>query len=398
MPDNKYSLEDILAEYDKKKSSANIPSDKDKASTKPEQRTVPKPEQRAVPKPEQRTAPKPEQMAMPKPEQRTAPKPEQRTVPKPEQRTASKPEQRTVPKPEQRVVPKPEQRTAPKPEPKPAPKPVSKPSEQVKEKETGRIQANSSFKLKAEQYRFLFKQLVKRDFKGRYKRAVLGVLWSMLSPMFTFAAQAIIFSVLFKRGAHYISYLVVGNVVFHFFTDSANSGMFSMAGNGGILSKINVPKSIFLLSKSVSCLMNFLLTMIIMFIITGIDGIPMRPICAAVIIPMTMMSIFNLGVGYALSTWFVFFKDTQYLFNIFTQVLMYFSAIFYRIDSFAENVRMLFYLNPVYCYITYFRMIVIDGVLPGFKLNIACALYAVIMLFAGMAIFKKSNHKFVFYF
>lgn len=354
MPDNKYSLEDILAEYDNKKSAAKTSSaNKDTAPPSLE----PKPDIKAS---EPVSNPVSEPIKTPL---NTEPEPEK--IPKPvlEKETATE----NIPnaKPESSSV---------------------------------RMQSNPSIKQKTEQYRFLFKQLVKRDFKGRYKRAVLGVLWSMLSPMFNFAAQAIIFSVLFKRGAHYISYLIVGNVVFHFFTDSANSGMFSMVGNGGILSKINVPKSIFLLSKSVSCLLNFLLTMIIMFIITVIDGIPMRPICAAVIIPMTMMSVFNLGVGYALSTWFVFFKDTQYLFSIFTQVLMYFSAIFYRIDSFADNVRVLFYLNPVYCYITYFRMIVIDGVMPGYKLNVACALYAVIMLFTGMAIFKKNDHKFVFYF
>jgi len=349
MSDNKYSLEDILAEYDRKKSPAKISSADKTAPPKPE----PTPESHA---PELASEP-------PKASVKSHTEPEK--IPEPVSQKVSAAENAPKVKPDSGSV---------------------------------RIQSNSTLKQKVAQYSFLFKQLVKRDFKGRYKRAVLGVLWSMLSPMFTFAAQAIIFSVLFKRGAHYISYLVVGNVVFHFFTDSANSGMFSMAGNGGILSKINVPKSIFLLSKSVSCLLNFLLTMIIMFIITSVDGIPMRPICAAVIIPMAMMSVFNLGVGYALSTWFVFFKDTQYLFNIFTQVLMYFSAIFYRIDSFADNARVLFYLNPVYCYITYFRTIVIDGVLPGYKLNAACALYAVIMLLTGMAIFKKNNHKFVFYF
>lgn len=356
MPDNKYSLEDILAEYDSKKSISKTPLT-EKKEVKPEP-----------------IAPPPVKQSKPTPDPAVKP------VRKPEPAKAL---------------------TKPEIDPKPVLKKETVSKEKVSDKperNSGRVQSNSSRKQKIEQYKFLFKQLVKRDFKGRYKRAALGVLWSMLSPMFTFAAQAIIFSVLFKRGAHYISYLVVGNVVFHFFTDSANSGMFSMVGNGGILSKINVPKSIFLLSKSVSCLLNFLLTMIIMFVITGIDGIPLKPICAAVVIPMVMMSVFNLGVGYALSTWFVFFKDTQYLFNIFTQVLMYFSAIFYRIDSFAENIRVLFYLNPVYCYITYFRMIIIDGVMPGYKLNIACALYAVIMLFAGLAIFKKSNHKFVFYF
>ncbi len=377
MSDNKFTLEDILAEYDKK-----IPADTH-ISDKPKPAPAPKPVQAAAQKPA--PAAKPVQTAVPK--AAPAPKPVQASAPK--AAVQSEPIKKSPAENKENAA-------AVK---KDTPQSGAPAGEKKRIHNSGiRVQSNSPIKLRIEQYSFLFKQLVKRDFKGRYKRAALGVLWSMLSPMFSFAAQAIIFSVLFKRGEHYISYLIVGNVVFHYFTDSANAGMFSMAGNGGILSKINVPKSIFLLSKNVSCLINFLLTMVIMFIITTIDGIAITPMCATIIIPMTLMTIFNLGLGYALSSWFVFFKDTQYLFSIFTQVLMYFSAIFYRITAFPENVQKLFYLNPVYCYITYFRMVIIDGVFPSLKLNIACVFYAVIMLLLGLAVYKKSNNKFVFYF
>ena len=91
-----------------------------------------------------------------------------------------------------------------------------------------------------EQKKFLLKQLIHRDFKSRYKRAALGVLWSMLSPLLFFAAQAIIFSFLFDRGEHYISYLITGNIVYHYFTDGTTNTMFSLQANGGIISKIKV--------------------------------------------------------------------------------------------------------------------------------------------------------------
>lgn len=251
----------------------------------------------------------------------------------------------------------------------------------------------------AERYWFLFKQLVKRDFKSRYKRAALGVIWSMLSPMLTFASQAIIFSVLFSRNVnHYISYLVIGNVVFHFFTDAANQGMFSLVANGSIISKIKVPKTIFLFSKNVSCLLNFGLTMIIMFVICLVDGVTPGIEYLSLIFPILCLVVFNLGVGYLLSAAFVFFKDTQYLFGLFTQVLMYFSAIFYEVTRFPENLRKLFYVNPVYCYIDYFRTVIISNTIPDLKLHMLCIFYALIVCLLGIAVYRKNSNKFVYYF
>lgn len=265
--------------------------------------------------------------------------------------------------------------------------------------ETVQNSKKSGIGFKINQYKFLFKQLVKRDFTGRYKKAFLGVLWSMLSPLFTFAAQAIIFSTLFHhKGDHYISYLVIGNVVYHYFTDATNSGMFSIASNAGIISKIKVPKSIFLLSKSVSCLLNFALTMIIMFTIVFIDGARISWEYLLLIVPIITMTLFNLGVGNILSAWFVFFKDTQYLYGIFTQILMYFSAIFYKITIFPESSQKFFYLNPLYCYISYFRTIIIDNSVPELKVQILGVVYALIVLGIGYIVQKRSSNKYIFYF
>ena len=118
-----------------------------------------------------------------------------------------------------------------------------------------------------EQKKFLLKQLIRRDFKSRYKRAALGVLWSMLSPLCFFAAQAVVFSKILGRGEHYIAYLITGNIVFHYFSDATTNSMFALQANGGIISKIKVDKDMFLFSRSVSCLINFFFTAAVMFFI-----------------------------------------------------------------------------------------------------------------------------------
>ena len=254
-----------------------------------------------------------------------------------------------------------------------------------------------SLSSKFHQRKFLLKQLVYRDFKSRYKRAVLGVMWSMLSPLLFFSAQALLFTFIFSRAEHYISYLITGNIVYHYFSDATSTGMFALTGNAGIISKVRVPKEIFLFSKNISSFVNFLLTMIIMFTIVAIDDMPFRWTFFLLIIPILLLSVLNVGIGYILSALFVFFKDIQYLYNIFCRLLIYFSAIFYYVEAFPDWIRKMFWLNPLYCYIYYFRQIVVYDNIPGLWVHFLCILYPFIFLVIGKIIYKVYDNKFAYY-
>ena len=108
---------------------------------------------------------------------------------------------------------------------------------------------------------FLFSELVKRDFKQKYKRTYLGMIWSLLSPLLTLLVMAVVFTHFFgARTEHYIIYLFCGNIVFSFFSDATNGGMGSLLANASIFTKINIPKYLFLFSRNVSSLINFGLT------------------------------------------------------------------------------------------------------------------------------------------
>lgn len=252
--------------------------------------------------------------------------------------------------------------------------------------------------LKVKKYQFLFSELVKRDFKKKYKRTVLGMFWSILSPLMQLAVMALVFTKFFGRNTeHYIIYLFSGNLLFSFYKDATNGGMHALMQNANIIKKINVPKYLFMLSKEVSSCINFALTLVIYFIFVAIDGIPFSFRFFMLIFPVICLLIFNIGVGFILSALFVIFKDIQYLYDIFTQLLMYLSAIFYTVTTFGPRVQKLFYLNPVYTYITYFRRIVIDGVIPSPAYHLLCMGYAVLVLVIGMAIYKKYNYKFMYY-
>ncbi len=245
--------------------------------------------------------------------------------------------------------------------------------------------------------KFLFTELVKRDFKKKYKSTYLGMIWSVLSPLLTLLIMSLIFKNLFLRDMeHFTIYLFCGNIVFSYFTDSTNGGMGSLLANSGIFTKINVPKYLFLFSRNVSALINFGLTFVVFLVFCIIDGIPFTFAFFALLIPIICLVIFNIGMGLILSALFVFFRDMQYLWSVFTMLLMYMSAIFYTTDSFGEYAR-LFLLNPIYVYIKYFRLVVIDGTLPSIQFNLLAVGYALAAFLIGSLCYKKWNHRFLYY-
>lgn len=251
---------------------------------------------------------------------------------------------------------------------------------------------------KLKKHQFLFEELVKRDFKSKYKRTVLGIAWSMLAPLLQLAVMALIFTQFFGRTTpHYIIYLFSGNLLFSYFSEATHQGMTALEQNAHIFSKVNVPKYIFLLSKNVASLINFALTMVIYFIFVIVDGIGLHWSFLTLIYPVLCLVAFNVGVGLILSALHVFFKDISYLYNILTTLLMYMSAIFYTLDVFSPTVQNLFFLNPVYNYIHYFRSVVVYDTIPNLWQHALCLGYAVLALAAGMGMYHKYNYKFLYY-
>lgn len=248
------------------------------------------------------------------------------------------------------------------------------------------------------QHRFLFEELVKRDFKKKYKRTVLGMAWSVLSPLLTLLVMRLVFTQFFGRTlAHYTTYLFCGNLVFSYFNEASSQGMSSLMGNAGIFTKVNVPKYMFLLSKNVQTLINFGLTLCVFFLFCVLDGITFTWKFVLLLYPMGCLVLFNMGVGLILSALFVFFRDIQYLWSIFTQLLMYMSAIFYSIDGYSPMVQNVFLLNPIYLFIRYFRKIVIEATVPSVWFHLLMAADVVIVLGLGFWMYKKYNHRFLYY-
>lgn len=251
---------------------------------------------------------------------------------------------------------------------------------------------------KLKQHRFLFEELTKRDFKKKYKGTMLGMAWSILSPLLMLLVMRLVFTQFFGRNMeHYTTYLFCGNLVFTYFSESTGQGMLSLLGNAGIFTKVNVPKYLFLLSKNTQALINFGLTLIVFVLFCILDGITFTWRWVLLLYPILLLLLFNIGVGLILSAVFVFFRDIHYLWTIFTQLLMYLSAIFYTVDRYGPAIQKLFYVNPIYTFISYFRMVVIDMAVPPLWLFGLLLLDVTIVLGIGCWMYKKYNHRFLYY-
>ena len=107
--------------------------------------------------------------------------------------------------------------------------------------------------------------------------------------------------------------------------------------------------------------------------------------------------MYKTGPGLVLSALYVFFRDVDYLWRVFLQLLMYGSAIFYSIEAFPPKMQLLFACNPVYQHIAYFREIVLDGRVPSFETHLVLVGFAMIAVAAGIFMYKRYNTKFLYY-
>ena len=247
-------------------------------------------------------------------------------------------------------------------------------------------------------YMPLLHELVKRDLKLKYRRSVLGYLWSLLNPLLMMLIMTIVFSYMFRFDIpNYPLYLICGQTLFNFFNESTSMAMYSVIQNGLLIKKVYVPKYIFPISKVISSFVTMSFSLVAILIVMLVTRTAFHLSMLLFWAPLLMLLIFSCGVGMILSALFVFFRDITYLYDIFTLLLNYMSAIFYKVDAFSPMVQRIFLCNPVYCYIRYFRVVVLEGGIPSLPFHLLCAFYALLAAAAGGYIYKKYNHSFLYY-
>lgn len=247
-------------------------------------------------------------------------------------------------------------------------------------------------------YGFLIQQLIARDFKTKYKRSVLGVLWSFFNPLLTMSIQYIVFSNLFRfEIENFALYLLIGIVCFNYFNESAGMSLMSIINNAQLITKVYVPKYMYPFTRVLSSSINLLLSLIPLLLVMLISGTPVRISILLMPYAIICLVMFCMGVGFLLSAAMVFFRDTQFLWGVVSMLWMYATPIFYPEGIIPERFLPFFKINPLYHIIKFIRTILMDGVSPEPLLYFLCFFLTFVPFAIGAAVFKKTQDKFIFY-
>ena len=247
-------------------------------------------------------------------------------------------------------------------------------------------------------YRSLLYQLVRRDFKAKYKRSVLGILWTVLNPLFTMLIMTVVFSTLFRfEIEHYPVYLLSGQIFFTFFSEATSQAMSSVLMGSSLIKKVSMPKYIFPLSKVLSSLVNFLLSLIALFFVMFLTKTPFHLTMLLMPVPILYMLMFSLGVGLILSAAVVFFRDMNYLYGLLLTALTYLTPLFYPISIIPNHFRFLISLNPLFHFVEYFRTVAVYGGVPTLWQNLVCCGLGLIALAMGLYAFYRKQDRFILY-
>lgn len=250
----------------------------------------------------------------------------------------------------------------------------------------------------AKKYSFLIRQLVNRDFQSKYKRSVLGVLWSFLNPLLTMLVQYVVFSTIFRGDIeNFPLYLLSGIITFNFFSESTSVASQSIVANTHLITKVYIPKIIYPITCALSSAVNLLIAFIPLVGVMLLTGAWPRP--AFLLLPFVIVCLFLFctGVGLILSTMMVFFKDVQFLWNVITMMWMYATPIFYPDTIIPAKIMPIYRLNPLYRFVTFLRAILIEGVSPAPGSYLACIVCAVLPFLIGVWVFKKNQDKFIYH-
>ena len=250
-------------------------------------------------------------------------------------------------------------------------------------------------------YNFLLQQLVSRDFKVKYKRSVLGVLWSLLYPVLTMAVMALVFTNVFKfttPGVNYLAYLMSGLVAFNYFSEASNLSMSSVVANFSLINKVYMPKYIFPLSKCLFVGINFLLSQIPLYLILLLTGTGIT--WHHIMLPYAYLCLlmFTLGFSMILATVAVFLRDMFYIYGVMLSLWTYMTPIMYDIAIIdSPRLQFLFKLNPLYWILYFIRKIMLYHSIPELNVWLYCLAFGLGFLILGVFVFKKNQDKFIYY-
>lgn len=245
-------------------------------------------------------------------------------------------------------------------------------------------------------FRPLLTELVARDIKIKYRRSVLGVLWTLLNPLLMMVVLSIVFSNLFKFDIeNYPVYILSGQVIYNFFAESTQSSMSAILANAALLKKVYIPKYLFVFSRVLSSIINVLASHCALLIVMVATGVELHWTMVLFFIPMIFLVLFSLGCGLILATAAVKFRDIMHLYGVFVTALMYLTPVIYALSLLPSWLYIIVRINPITNYLMMYRDVMLNGILFDPVQLLVGILEGIGFLALGLLFFAKKQDTFI---
>ena len=245
------------------------------------------------------------------------------------------------------------------------------------------------------QYREFLITSIKKDFRGKYKKSFLGVLWSFLNPLFQLLIYAIVFPLILKSNVeNYTVFLIVALMPWTFFNNIIVQSAACIVSNAGIVKKVYFPREILPISTATSNLINFLITQLIVLVALFISGIGIGKSILLFPVVVLIQYILQLGLAFIFSAITVFIRDVEYIINIFMMLMFYLCPIVYEPSMIPGEFLKFFKLNPMFHIISLYRTILYDKQIPDMLSILWLFITCFIILIFGYKVFSKLQKKF----
>jgi ABC-type polysaccharide/polyol phosphate export permease len=243
---------------------------------------------------------------------------------------------------------------------------------------------------------FLVKELAFTDFKLRYNNSVLGYLWSLLNPLLMFAVLYIVFSIFmrFEGVIHYQLYLLLGIILWTYFSEATNNGMQSLQFKSSLISKINFPKWIIIVSSNITSMLTLFLNLIIFTLFFIFSGVKVAWTMPLFLFYLLVLIIFTFSVSLILSAFYLKFRDLMHIWGVILQIGFWMTPIIYPIAMIPENVKQILFLNPMARIIIDSRAVLIYDSIPTLRHNLITVAIVIVFLIIGLLVFKMRSTKF----
>lgn len=245
-------------------------------------------------------------------------------------------------------------------------------------------------------YREFLKTSVIKEFRGKYKKSFLGVLWSFINPLLQLLIYTLVFSTIMRADIdHFTVFLVVALIPWNFFNTTIVSAASCIVNNSSILKKIYFPREILPISIVTSNLINFLISSIIVIIALIISGIGLSWYIIFVPFIIIIQYIFSLALSLFISAITVYIRDLEYFINVLMMLWFYLCPIVYSAELIPKQYEKIFNLNPMLHLINSYRDVLYYQSLPRIKSLLILFVISSLLLILGYKAFKNLEKRFV---